>query len=58
MCYSLRSFKACMRNKHVKVFSDSHVGVQIMNKTEKPESSDCNDIAKILGIFVSKIKFG
>ena len=30
--YSLRSFKTDIQNKHVKIFSDSQVGVEIINK--------------------------
>ena len=56
--YSLRSFKSYFQNKHVKIFSDSQVGVQIINKIGTNKSSICNNIVKNIWLFVSKIKFG
>ena len=44
--YSLISFKTYLKNKHVKIFSDSQVGVQIMNKMRTTKSSICKDIVK------------
>ena len=55
--YSLRSFETYFQGKHVKIFSDSRVGVQIINKMGTTESSIYNDIVRISGFFVSKIKF-
>ena len=56
--YSLRIFKTCFQSKHVKILSDSQVGVQIINKMGTTKSSICNDIVKNIWLFVSKIKFG
>ena len=42
--YSLRSFKTYFQNKHVKIFSDSQVGLQIINKMGTTNSSICTDI--------------
>ena len=56
--YSLRSFKTYFQNKHVKIFSDSQVEVQTINRIGATESSICNDIVKNIWLFVSKIKFG
>ena len=44
--YSLRSLKTYFQNKHVKIFSDSQVGVQIINKMGTTKSSICNEIIK------------
>ena len=43
---SLSSFKTYFQNKHVKIFSDSQLGVQIINKMKTTKSSICNDIVK------------
>ena len=44
--YSLRIFKTYFQSKHVKIFSDSQVGVQIINKMGTTKSSICNEIIK------------
>ena len=44
--YTLRSFKTYFQSKHVKIFSDSHVGIRIINKMETTKSLICNDIVK------------
>ena len=44
--YSLRSFKTYFQNKHVKIFSNSQVRAQIMNKMGTTKSCICNDITK------------
>ena len=54
--YSLRSFKTYFRNKHVKLFLDSQVGVQIINKMGTTKSSISNDIAKRIWLFCVKNK--
>ena len=54
--YSLRSFKSYFQNKHVKIFSDSQVGVQIINKMGTNKSSICNDIVKNIWLFCVKNK--
>ena len=54
--YSLRSFKTYFRNKHVKIFSDSQVGVQIINKMGTTKSSICNNIVKNISLFCVKNK--
>ena len=54
--YSLRSFKTYFQNKHVKIFSDSQVGVQIINKTGTTKSSICNNIVKNIWLFCVKNK--
>ena len=54
--YSLRSFKTYFRNKHVKLFLDSQVGVQIINKMGTTKSSICNDIVKRIWLFCVKNK--
>ena len=55
--YTLRNFKTYFQNKHIKIFSDSQVGVQIINKMGTTKSSICNDIVKNMWLFVLKIKF-
>ena len=54
--YSLRSFKNYFQNKHVKISSDSQVGVQIINKMGTTKSSICNDIVKNIWLFCVKNK--
>ena len=54
--YSLRSFKFYFRNKHAKIFLDSQVGVQIINKMGTTKSSICNDIVKSIWLFCVKNK--
>ena len=54
--YSLRSFKTHFQNKHVKIFSDSQVGVQLINKMGTTKSSICNDIVKNIWLFCVKNK--
>ena len=54
--YSLRSSKTYSQNKHVKIFSDSQVGVQIINKMGTTKSSVCNDMVKYIWLFVVKNK--
>ena len=54
--YSLRSFKTYFQNKHVKIFSDSQVGVQIINKMGTTKSSICNEIIKNTCLFCVKNK--
>ena len=54
--YSLRSFKSYLQNKHIKIFSDSQVGVQIMNKMGTTKNSICNDIVKNIWLFCVKNK--
>ena len=49
---SLRRFRTYFRNKHVKIFSDSSVGVQIINKIRTTKSSICNILTKIFGFFM------
>ena len=49
--YSLRSLKTFFQNKHVKIFLDSQVRVQITNKMETTKSSNCNDIVKNIWLF-------
>ena len=56
MYYSLRSFKTYFQNKHVKIFSDSQVGVQIINKMGTTKSSICNNIVKNIWLFCVKDK--
>lgn len=51
---SMGSFKTYFQNKHVKIFLDSQVEVQITNKTEKAKSLVCNDIAENIWIFCVK----
>ena len=41
-----RSFKIYFQNKQVKIFSDSQVGVQVINKMGTIKSSVCKDIVK------------
>ena len=53
MFYSLKIFKIYFQNKHVKIFSDSQVGVQIINKIK---SSICNNIVKNICFFCVKNK--
>ena len=55
--YSLGSFKTYFQNKHTKIFPDSQLGVQIINKMGTTKSSICNDIVKNMWLFVLKIKF-
>ena len=52
----MRSFKTFFRNKHVKAFSDSQVGVQIINKIGKTKSSIYNDIVNNIWLFCAKNK--
>ena len=54
--YSLRSFKTHFQNKHVKIFSDIQVGVQLINKMGTTKSSICNDIVKNIWLFCVKNK--
>ena len=54
--YSLRRFRTYFRNKHVKIFSDSSVGVQIINKIRTTKSSICNDMVKNIWLFCGKNK--
>ena len=54
--YSLRIFKTYFQSKHVKIFSDSQVGVQIINKMGTTKSSICNDIVKNIWLFCAKNK--
>ena len=54
--YSLRTFKTYFQNKHVKVFSDSQVRVQITNKVGATKISICNDIVKNICFFCVKNK--
>ena len=54
--YSLRSFKTYFQNKHVKIFSDSQVGVQIINNMRKTKSSICNNVVKNIWLFCVKNK--
>ena len=54
--YSLRSLKTYFQNKHVKIFSDSQVGVQIINKMGTTKSSICNEIIKNTCLFCVKNK--
>ena len=56
MYYSLRSFKTYFQNKYVKIFSDSLVGVQVINKMGTTKSSICNDIVKNIWLFCVKNK--
>ena len=56
MYYSLRSFKTYFQNKHVKIFSDSQVGVQIINKMGTTKSSICNEIIENTCLFCVKNK--
>ena len=51
--YTLRSFKTYFY-KHVKIFSDSYVGVQIMNKMEKLKVQFLTIMSKIFGFFCQK----
>ena len=53
---SLRSFKTYFQNKHVKIFSDAEVGVQIIIKMGISKSSICNDIVKNIWLFCVKNK--
>ena len=48
------SFKTYFQNKHIKIFLDSQVEVQIINKMEKAKSLVCNDIAENIWIFCAK----
>ena len=54
--YSLRGFKTYFQNKYVKIFSDSQVGVQLLNKMGTTKSSICNDIVKNIWLFRVKNK--
>ena len=54
--YSLRSFETYFQDKHVKIFSDSRVGVHIINKMGTTESSICNDIVMNIWLFCFKNK--
>ena len=54
--YSLRSFKSYFQNNYVKIFSDSQVGVQIINKMGTNKSSICNHIVKNIWLFCVKNK--
>ena len=54
--YSLRSFETYFQEKHVKIFSDSRVGVHIINKMGRTESSICNDIVMNIWLFCFKNK--
>ena len=54
--YSLRSFKSYFQYKDVKIFSDSQVGVQIINKMGTTKGSICNDIVKNIRLFCVKNK--
>ena len=54
--YSLRIFKTYFQSKHVKIFSDSQVGVQIINKMGTTKSSICKDIVKNTWLFCVKNK--
>ena len=54
--YSVRSFRTYFQNKHVKIFSDSQVEVQIINKMVTTKSSICNDVAKNIWLFCVKNK--
>ena len=53
---SLSSFKTYFQNKHVKIFSDSQIGVQIINKMKTTKSSICNDIVKDVWLFYVRNK--
>ena len=50
-----RSFKIYFQNKQGKIFSDSQVGVQVINKMGTIKSSVCKDIVKNI-IFCAKNK--
>ena len=54
--YSLRSFKTDFQNKYVKIFSDSQVGVEIINKMWTTKSSTCDDIVNNIWLFYVKNK--
>ena len=54
--YSFRSSKAYFQNKHVKIFLDSQVGIQIINKMGTTKSSICNDIVKNIWLIFLKKK--
>ena len=54
--YTLRNFKTYFQNKHIKIFSDSQVGVQIINKMGTTKSSICNDIVKNIWLIFLKKK--
>ena len=56
MYYSLRSFKTDFQIKHVKIFSDSQVEVEIINKMGTTKSSTCNNIVKNIRLFYVKNK--
>ena len=56
MYYSLRSSKTYFQNKHVKLFLDSQIGVQIINKMRTTKSSIYNDIVKRIWLFCLKNK--
>ena len=55
MCDSLRSFKTYFQNKHVKIFSDSEVRVQIIIKNIA-KSSISNNIVMNIWLFCVKNK--
>ena len=50
--YSLGSFKTYFQKKHTKIFPDSQLGVQIINKMGTTKNSICNDIVKNVGLFL------
>ena len=52
----MRSFPTYFQNKHVKIFLDRQVEVQIINKMGKTKSSVCNDIVKNIWLFCVKNK--
>ena len=54
--YFLRSFKTYFQNKQVKIFSDSQVGIQIINKMGANKSSIYNNIVKNIWLFCFKNK--
>ena len=54
--YTLRNFKTYFQNKHIKIFSDSQVAVQIINKMGTTKSSSCNDIVKNIWLICLKKK--
>ena len=49
-------FKTYFQSKHVKIFSDSQIGVQIINKMGTTKSSICKDIVKNTWLFCVKNK--
>ena len=53
---SLSSFKTYFQNKHVKIFSDSQLGVQIINEMKTTKTSICNDIVKNVWLYCVRNK--